>query len=95
MYNRDGPKQWWKLLGGVTWESYQEAKSESDKKSYFRNWQKKVSLKYNFIFDIADFFEMNPPEGQQSQGDPGAQGLRLIIQACQKLYPQQPNPLQV
>ena len=38
---------------------------------------------------------MNPPEGQQSQGDPGAQGLRLIIQACQKLYPQQPNPLQV
>ena len=41
------------------------------------------------------FLEMNPPEGQQSQGDPGAQGLRLIIQACQKLYPQQPNPLQV
>jgi len=37
---------------------------------------------------------MNPPEGQ-GQGEPGAQGLRLIIQACQRLYPQQPNPLQV
>ena len=78
----------------MTRESYQEAKCESDNNS-FQRWQKKVSLKYYFIFDIADFFEMNPPEGQQSQGDPGAQGLRLIIQACQKLYPQQPNPLQV
>ena len=40
--------------------------------------------------------EMNPPEGQgQGQGEQGAQGLRLIIQACQRLYPQQPNPLQV
>ena len=37
---------------------------------------------------------MNPPE-VQGQGEPGAQGLRLIIQACQRLYPQQPNPLQV
>ena len=51
----------------------------------------KVNLKKIETLNLPD---MNPPEGQ-GQGEPGAQGLRLIIQGCQRLYPQQPNPLQV
>ena len=35
-------------------------------------------------------------ERSGGEGDAGgAQGLRLIIQACHRLYPEQKNPLQV
>ena len=56
--------------------------------------QRKLSNLLRTEVETLNLPEMNPPEGQ-GQGEPGAQGLRLIIQACQRLYPQQPNPLQV
>ena len=61
---------------------------DSDCESIHPKW------KLHNKIETLNLAEMNPPEGQ-GQGEPGAQGLRLIIQACQRLYPQQPNPLQV
>ena len=66
--------------------------TESDRDSDCESMHQNENVFKNF--EILNLPEMNPPEGQ-GQGEPGAQGLRLIIQACQRLYPQQPNPLQV
>ena len=72
-------------------EGDSDCESESDCDSDSESMKKMKVILTNELLNLP---EMNPPEGQ-GQGEPGAQGLRLIIQACQRLYPQQPNPLQV